>query len=168
MQVTIWSHFKNESWTGEIEHSSKSEIFRLFNVVDDEDALRLKSWNYNLPSLSMGDTVTVHGKTWLVAMGGWIELTDFENEILHAQAAGGEISVFDPALHRIRIVTASHTVVYEETNDNNDDGYADGAWVSWENKFSTVEKALKHAGRCRVGISGVIVTVVHDGEEVRA
>lgn len=71
------------------------------------------------------------------------------------------------AVHRIYLITQGATMrVIEETNDDNDDGYPDGAWVRWESEMD-VERAKKYAGPCRVGTSGVIVTVTLDGEEVR-
>lgn len=54
-----------------------------------------------------------------------------------------------------------------ETNDDDDDGYPDGEIERWTMTFPTVDAALAYAGKCRVGVSGVIVTVTLDGEEVR-
>jgi hypothetical protein len=176
VRLTIWSHFKGQSWTGEIqelpgnERNVNEQIFRLFNRVDVEDGERLDAWNYNLPSMSVGDMLTHSRKTWLVADIGFVQLTPYEAEVLRARSAVGEISLFGPALHRIRVTTSDSTVggfVEEKTNDNDDDGYPDGEWVEWENTFGTADAALKHAGRCRVGMSGVIVTVSHNGQEIR-
>jgi hypothetical protein len=52
------------------------------------------------------------------------------------------------------------------TNDDDDDGYPDGTIERWWMEFSTVEQALKHCGKSRVGISGVRVTVFLDGREI--
>lgn len=75
------------------------------------------------------------------------------------------------AWHNISIITCSEAdaavVVTEETNDDNDDGYPDGHVTRWDYTARTVEDALKRAGKCRVGISGVIVTVTLDGKEIR-
>lgn len=46
-------------------------IFRLFNRVDDADCRRLDGAGYKLPSLSMGDVVTMEGQHWLCAGVGW-------------------------------------------------------------------------------------------------
>ena len=56
------------------------------------------------------------------------------------------------------------------TNDDNDDGYPDGKWVSWEEEYSDPQAshdAVARLGVCRIGVSGVIVTVIVDGMEIR-
>jgi len=99
--------------------------------------------------------------------------TAYEDEILKARIEEylPAIVHFPPAaLHRIEVFTTNASVgatVVETTNDNDDDGYPDGEWVSWESTFGTADAAFKHAGKCRVGMSGVIVTVIHNGEEIR-
>src|SRR5262245_19897008 len=96
----------------------------------------------------------------------FFESTAFEAEILRATLASGEMPT--AAVHRIKIVSAENdnVSVTETTNDDDDDGLPDGHWETWRYR-STRENALKHAGKCRVGISGVIVTVTLDGKEVR-
>jgi hypothetical protein len=170
MKISIWSHFRGQTWTGEIPQSTNGEIFRLFNRVDVEDAERLSVWNYTLPSLSVGDTISYDGRTFAVEGVGFIEVTRYEHEQMQARALAGEISLFGLALHRIEVTTSDSTVggfVTVKTNDDDDDGYPDGEWVEWEQTFGTADKALEYAGKCHVGISGVIVTVTHNGEEVR-
>jgi hypothetical protein len=54
-----------------------------------------------------------------------------------------------------------------ETNDDDDDGFPDGEITTWSLTFPNVDAALRYTGACRVGISGVIVTVTLDGKEVR-
>jgi hypothetical protein len=53
-----------------------------------------------------------------------------------------------------------------ETNDDDDDGYADGEITKWAD-VCTRDQFHRIHGVCRVGVSGVIVTVSLDGEEVR-
>lgn len=103
-------------------------------------------------------------------MTHYVESTPYEAEKIAERIAADEIGPV--ALHRIVIITGEFTVdgrtlVKEETNDDNDDGYPDGEWVSWSNLFTSEADALKYAGFCRVGISGVIVTVTVDGKERR-
>lgn len=57
--------------------------------------------------------------------------------------------------------------VFAITNDNNDDGHPDGRTEEWTMDFPDKAAALKHCGVCRVGVSGIRVTVRLDGEEVR-
>jgi hypothetical protein len=95
----------------------------------------------------------------------FFESTAFETEILRQRLARGE----DPGgvVHRIEITSTDHgALVTETTNDDDDDGIADGDWTTWQH-HTTHEIALNHAGKCRVGLSGVIVTVIFDGKEVR-
>ena len=54
--------------------------------------------------------------------------------------------------------------VHCATNDNLDLGYPSES-ADWDLHFKRVEDALKHAGRSRVGFSGVVVTVTYNGEE---
>lgn len=75
------------------------------------------------------------------------------------------------AWHNIYITTtgpwhANAVEVYEETNDDNDDGYPDGETVSFHLDFPNLEAALKHAGyKSHRGVSGVRVRVFVDGIE---
>jgi len=97
---------------------------------------------------------------------GFKRLTPYEEEITKQRLGAGEFGAF--TVHRHTIVTQDdEAIVHTETNDDNDDGYPDGHWESWTLSYPSVEQALKHTGKCRVGVSGVIVTVTLDGEEVR-
>jgi hypothetical protein len=94
--------------------------------------------------------------------------TAYETEVVQARMEAGEYELGGIAIHRYTITSGVGSVlVFNETNDNNDDGYPDGRWDTWTEEFTTVEKALKHTGKCHVGISGVICTVILDGKEVR-
>jgi hypothetical protein len=53
-----------------------------------------------------------------------------------------------------------------ETNDDNDDGYPDGNIERWQEHCKTRAEFDRRVGRSRIGISGVKVTVVLDGEEL--
>ena len=100
-------------------------------------------------------------------MATMIEATEFENEILRHRNAQGEHLDFQ-CVHRIAIRTDGDKVrVFHVTNDNDDDGFPDGVWAEFDFPFPNVEMAKANAGKCRVGISGVIVTVTLDGEEIR-
>lgn len=80
-EITIWSHFSDETWTGEVpielgdEDLTLELIFRWFNRVEEHDAVRLEKVGYNLPSLSVRDTVTFDGRTFLVDTVGFQEVT---------------------------------------------------------------------------------------------
>jgi hypothetical protein len=79
-QVTIWSHFVDRSWTGtpRVQPLDLDAIFREFNRVDEMDVEHLEQIGYHLPSLSVGDTVTVHypvPTTWLCKDVGWIKVS---------------------------------------------------------------------------------------------
>lgn len=77
MFVKIWTHWRGETWEGEVpgvfQDGSLDLIFRMFNRVEPEDNDRLESWGYRLPSLSVGDRVTVGGRRFAVAVVGWRE-----------------------------------------------------------------------------------------------
>ncbi len=60
------------------------------------------------------------------------------------------------------LTTDEGAVVYTDTNDNYDLGYP-GSYAHWEMHFRSVEAALRHTGKSRVGVSGVRVTVTLDG-----
>jgi len=101
-----------------------------------------------------------------------MENTAYETEILRARMEEylpALVHLAPAALHRMSIVEEAdgRILCYNETNDDNDDGYPDGDWSSWTAKFPTIDAALRSCGKCRVGISGVIVTVTVDGKEVR-
>lgn len=77
MQVTIWSHWRGETWTGDVPAPFSNEtLFRLFNRVTEADATRLEAWGYTLPSLSVGDTVTWGGETFRVENIGFTPVPD--------------------------------------------------------------------------------------------
>jgi hypothetical protein len=92
----------------------------------------------------------------------------FEAEIISGRLQDGEF-LHAAAVHRYTITTNSSglALVSEQTNDDNDDGIPDGRWDTWSAEYPSVEAALEHTGKCRVGISGVICTVTLDGKEVR-
>jgi len=99
----------------------------------------------------------------------YVETTPWETEQIKALLDAAEFPIV-PAIHRYGIHTDrpnGMVLVVSETNDDNDDGYPDGRWDTWSLEFPTLESALKHTGICRVGISGVIVTVSVDGKEIR-
>ena len=99
------------------------------------------------------------------------KMTPFETEVMRSRMGNSEDQddYLDPVtVHRHTVVTqGDEAIIHTETNDDNDDGYPDGHWESWTLSYPSVEQALKHTGKCRVGVSGVIVTVTLDGEEVR-
>lgn len=81
MRVTIWSHFSDTSWTGDVpdelldDRVVNEALFYLFNRIDEASEQRLEAWGYRLPSLSVDDTVTWGGKTYRVADVGFEEVT---------------------------------------------------------------------------------------------
>lgn len=74
----------------------------------------------------------------------------------------------EAAYHNIYIETFDDgsALRRDETNDNDDDGYADGTTESWEFRWKNAETCIKAAGISRIGISGVRVNVYIDGEKV--
>jgi hypothetical protein len=91
----------------------------------------------------------------------------FEGDTIAARLTSGEFTLVALQRYFIDSQPDGSAVVHCETNDDDDDGVPDGSWENWDMEFPTVKKALKHCGKCRIGISGVIVTVTLDGEEVR-
>lgn len=91
MEVTIYSHFENQTWTGDVpddmlDHPNPNEsLFRLFNVVDEGDARRLEEWGYHLPSLSVGDRIEYGKLVWEVGSTGFklVSTTQLE-DLQHA------------------------------------------------------------------------------------
>lgn len=81
MNVQVWSHFRDESWTGDVPDDLlpadgvNEALFRLFNRDDEDDVERLEAWGYRLPSLSVDDTVTWAGRTFRVAGIGFEEVS---------------------------------------------------------------------------------------------
>jgi hypothetical protein len=93
----------------------------------------------------------------------------YQETIQNDRTMAGEVTpVAYQCFHIITGCEADENVRIEcETNDDNDDGWPDGEVTTWVMHFPNVTQALKYAGTCRVGISGVIVTVTLDGREVR-
>lgn len=61
-----------ETWEGDVARMSLEEIFRFFNRVEFADGERLEEIGYDLPSLSVGDIVTIDGdEQWRVAPVGF-------------------------------------------------------------------------------------------------
>lgn len=54
-----FSDRKHTTWAGEAQIESPEDAFRYFNRVDEADVIRLDAMGYNLPSLSMGDYITL-------------------------------------------------------------------------------------------------------------
>ena len=98
----------------------------------------------------------------------FLPTTAFETEHIKARIAAGENGLIGPTIHRISIRDEYGSVmVYETTNDDDDDGFPDGEWKEWESSFKNVEAAMKYAGKCRIGFLGTIVTVTLNGKELR-
>lgn len=98
------------------------------------------------------------------------EATDFERETIGRLIAAGDFPAFHGvAVHRIKGTTTEGggVDVIVSTNDDDDDGIPDGGWDTWPMRFDHPENFLGYAGVCRIGISGVIVTVTLDGKEIR-
>lgn len=72
------------------------------------------------------------------------------------------------AFHRVEIYSRpdGSAVAECQTNDDDDDGVPDGRTAEWTLEHKTIEQALKQHGKCRVGISGIVVTVCLDGNRV--
>jgi hypothetical protein len=68
------------TWQGQVPLGSRTvegkleEVFRLFNRITEDDVTRLHRMGYTLPSLSVGDTVTIYGRRFRVAPVGWEEV----------------------------------------------------------------------------------------------
>jgi hypothetical protein len=98
MQITIYSAMADDveyriaqmeytdtpgpEWSGDVDltmdlggmpnHAQPLEaIFRFFNRVTEDDGPRLESMGYFLPSLSVGDVVTMEGTHYLVCGSGF-------------------------------------------------------------------------------------------------
>lgn len=96
------------------------------------------------------------------------ESTEYEAHVLGQRLAHNELGMTAVQRYFIDTISAAPTVLVRvETNDDDDDGYPDGEWAAWEEKFDTEYQALKHTGVSRVGISGVIVTVELNGRTVK-
>lgn len=77
MRVVVESHWRGERWEGEIPPPADAEraleyVFRYFNRVDEGDGERLEALGYRLPSLGVGDLVTIDdGPRYRCASLGW-------------------------------------------------------------------------------------------------
>ena len=106
-------------------------------------------------------------------MTTFVESTPYETEILKSRMEEylpAMVHLAPAAIQRYFITTNPDGISVNcmcETNDDDDDGYPDGHWEQWNEPYRDVEQALKVKGVCRVGISGVIVTVMVDGKEIR-
>jgi hypothetical protein len=81
MKLSIWTHWEGKSWSGEIPdptgeaaHWPLEYIFRWFNRVDKDDEKRMRAVGYDLPSLSVGDVVTLDSVRWQCDVWGFTEL----------------------------------------------------------------------------------------------
>lgn len=78
----IAAHYEGRNvepiWTGEVDVRDLEDIFRLFNRVDADDALRLEELGYHLPSLSVGDVVSYGGTYKIVADQGFEDIVEGE------------------------------------------------------------------------------------------
>lgn len=74
------------------------------------------------------------------------------------------------AWHKTEITTLpnGHVEIRHSTNDDNDDGLPDGKVTSWSDVFPPHRAAgeIARCGKSRVGISGIRVTVILDGEQI--
>lgn len=99
--ITIYSHYAaepgwaaatgvaNPTWTGQVADADLNAIFRAFNRVDDDDSARLVALGYRLPSLSVGDVITLPGDPpahHLVAPFGFHEISDADYARLRGAA----------------------------------------------------------------------------------
>lgn len=64
------------TWEGKCSTTNLDTLFRTFNRVDDEDYDRLDRIGYKLPSLSVGDLITVDGVTSRVDSLGFTKVSD--------------------------------------------------------------------------------------------
>lgn len=72
---------RGPTWEGELDDLRDLEdAFRYFNRVDDADCERLERIGYCLPSLSVGDIVTVDGNPHVVASVGFKPINDLAVE----------------------------------------------------------------------------------------
>jgi hypothetical protein len=84
MRLAIWTHWDGRGWEGEIptdtfgtdvaqaDSPTRLEyVFRWFNRVDEGDHQRMASVGYLLPSLSVGDRVTLDANVWAIKPVGF-------------------------------------------------------------------------------------------------
>lgn len=63
-QGTTWQgEIPDELFGNSTTQRSFEVVYRLLNRVDESDVKRLEDWGYNLPSLSVGDYVTIYYTT---------------------------------------------------------------------------------------------------------
>jgi hypothetical protein len=65
--------FPSSVWTGRVPIDGPDDAFRMFNRVDAEDDARLVGLGYRLPSMSVGDLVTINDVTYLCLSAGFDE-----------------------------------------------------------------------------------------------
>ncbi len=93
MRVAVWSHWRGEWWTGDVEldlpigdasettaGQVNEALFVFFNRVDDVDHERLEACGYRLPSLSVGDRLTWSGRVFEVMPVGFVEVAMLDDE----------------------------------------------------------------------------------------
>jgi hypothetical protein len=94
-RITITTVLRYGVWQGQLDlpgndQEALEQVWRLFNRVETEDVERLEEWGYRLPSLSVGDRVTLDGKDYWVNDLGWVEskeeLSDFVQCLLELQS----------------------------------------------------------------------------------
>lgn len=71
--VTVTS-VTRRTWTGEAPVTTAEGAFRYFNRVDEVDGIRLERIGYDLPSMSVGDIVTLDGRSYRCESMGFTEL----------------------------------------------------------------------------------------------
>lgn len=67
--ATVWSG--DVPLADDVREAQLEVIFRLFNRVEQRDVDFLEEIGYRLPSLSVGDEVTIDGEIWTVAPVGF-------------------------------------------------------------------------------------------------
>lgn len=84
-KVAITSSFTGQRWEGSVDLDVTSKatseqklnrLFRLFNVVDEDDVRRLEAIGYRQPSLSTGDAIELDGERWQVAPVGFAKFDE--------------------------------------------------------------------------------------------
>lgn len=87
-KVTVWSAFaaaaiergagkyKAPDWSGDVDVANPDDAWRFFNRIDRADSQRLAGVGYTLPSLSVGDLLTIDGTTYLCRPLGFSEADD--------------------------------------------------------------------------------------------
>lgn len=88
--IKIMSVFTGDTFNGQVDTDDLDKIFRMFNLVDDADAVRLHKMGYRLPSMSAGDIVWLDDQPYICASTGWDKLSN-------AQAAAYSIEIGNAA-----------------------------------------------------------------------